>query len=229
MKLAIIGRGPWGNVYAKTLKRLDIRFEQAGRDWRDMPDCDGYIIASKSETHCEIATELIERGKPVLIEKPVCMASTDAIDLLRTGKKHGAIAFAGHTRLHDPNWRLFRDGLGPQIKRMVAKAGRKNGRDPWWDWGPHLVSLYLDILNNGHKIAYCDMQAYSHDTPFFIECDGVVYRDIPEDTRPLDNLVKAFVSAIKRGKPDYRGLEEAYRVTSIVESSIQNIEEIHGS
>lgn len=191
--LGIIGRN-WGGAYARTCDKLGIEYWIAGREWDK--EADGVIIASPAETHYGIARHLLARGVPVLIEKPVTMDPDEAEELASMG----GIAFAGHTRLYSPRWRAFRATL-PPVNSVECVAGGTE-RDPWWDWGPHLVAMCLDI---GFDPARARISVGGACRPLSFVVNGVHrWEDQRGDTKPLEVLVGEFQAAIQRGVPDNR-------------------------
>ena len=151
LRLGLVGRGYWGNTYAKVLEGLGIEFWQAGRDWTDKPRPDGLIIASKTASHYAVAREALCMGLPVLIEKPACLRTKEVMDL----QKLGGIAFVGHTRLYDPTWRAFKREIGVP-KTVEAFAGGVNVTNPeahlnWWH---HLVPMCLDLAFDPEKAVF---------------------------------------------------------------------------
>jgi hypothetical protein len=207
--LGIVGRGYWGNTYASVLKSLDISFWQAGRDWKKYPIPDGLIIASSSDSHYEVAKEALAREIPVLIEKPVCMKSSQAEVLIAMG----GIAFAGHTRLYAPEWQAFKDRVGVP-KHVSAFAGGVNASnpDPLLNWWVHLAAMCHDLGFHPDKASF---SVTTEKRPLKFIADGEVF----EDGKPgaLANLVGEFVKAIESGVPDNRGLQLGLKTLQYVE------------
>lgn len=219
MMIGLIGRGPHGNRYAETLDRMGVYFWQAGRDWDEKPEADAYIIASAAYSHYSLAKQLIAINKPVLIEKPVCMSTTDALSLLKLAKHLDGIVFCGHTRLYSPAWKLFKAMLHSPVHHLEAIAGGGAKIDPWWDWGPHLMAMYLDLQDSGVKIRTANIEAAAKKTPLSFDCDGAIFMDSDTDPMPMECLLTQFLAAIKKGPPDIRDLGLAYRVTALLEST----------
>src|SRR3990167_1847268 len=121
MKLGLIGKGNWGNVYAKTLTEMGIEFHQMGRDW-DSKGVDGIIIASNAWSHFMIAKGLILGRMPCLIEKPITLNIKRAVRLLEWAEDHDkSIVYTGYTRLYSPAWNEFKQTL-PEVVKIEAQA-----------------------------------------------------------------------------------------------------------
>ena len=204
MKLAVVGRGRWGGVYGRTLEKLGIDYE-IGRTWRG---CDGVIVASPPETHYELAREILTAGYPLVLEKPITTDPSQAWELV----KLGGIAFAGHTRLYSPSWRKFKASLST-VESVDCVVGG-TARDPWWDWGPHLVAMCLDLGFDPRKARIACMSA---SVPLSFRVNGDrEWRDAITDPMPLEVLINEFVAAIERGEPDNDGLKLGARVVEFL-------------
>lgn len=152
------------------------------------------IIATPAETHYRIARTALGRRIPVLVEKPVCLSSTEAHKLVGLG----GIAFAGHTRLYSPAWMAFKAKVG-KASHVEAWAGGTE-RDPWWDWGPHLVAMSFDL---GCKPV---IHVTQEKQPLRLVADGHEFTDVADN--PLEVLLSEFCAAIALGKPDNRLMPE---------------------
>lgn len=220
MRLGIIGRGPWGDTYARTLRGMGIDYWQAGRDYEDTtPRPDGAIVASAPDSHRQVAEKMMFLGVPVLVEKPVTINAMAGREFLRSSKKRGAIVFTGHTRLYSPAWREFkRQALEEGVASVYAVAGGACKLDPWWDWGPHLVAMCLDL---GFDPADATLITTRDEVPLHFDVNGgsLCFGDVPTTPTPLEVLISEFVAAIEAGKPDIRGLELGVKVVEYLEEA----------
>lgn len=114
MKISVLGGGAMGANHARVLKEMghldfivepneQMRDALASRfgfdkvvDNVDKTDSAGYVIATPSSTHGTVAYELLQRGKDILIEKPVCTTVEQAL-LLRPFARDVLIGKAGLT------------------------------------------------------------------------------------------------------------------------------------
>ncbi len=55
--------------------------------WGEWPDADAYAVTTATDTHADLLEQLVPRGKPLLIEKPLAMtlAETDALIAMAQG------------------------------------------------------------------------------------------------------------------------------------------------
>ena len=213
MILGVIGRGYWGDTYARTIGDMGISCWQIGRG--EIPPADGVIIATPAATHYSIAFNLIEHGVPVIIEKPVCLNTWDVQNLLFVSDLCDGIVFAGHTRLYSPLWRAYKANMPKGARKAVCEAGGPCKIDPWWDWGSHLVAMCIDL---GLDPAECEYHISSDRRPIKITVGDHVYVDKPSVPMPLEVLISEFVNAIAIGTPDVEGLRLGAKVVEMLES-----------
>lgn len=213
MILGVIGKGYWGDTYARTIGDMGISCWQIGRG--EIPPADGVIIATPAATHYSIAFNLIEHGVPVIIEKPVCLNTWDVQNLLFVSDLCDGIVFTGHTRLYSPLWRAYKANMPKGARKAVCEAGGPCKLDPWWDWGSHLVAMCIDL---GLDPAECEYHISSDRRPIKITVGDHVYVDKPSVPMPLEVLISEFVNAIAIGTPDVEGLRLAAKVVEMLES-----------
>ena len=218
MKLGLIGRGKWGQVYAKTLSEMGIEFKQTGRDW-DSKGVDGVIIASKAESHFMIAKSLINARMPCLIEKPITFSFKRSERLLEWAEEYDkSIVFVSHTRLYSNAWREFKDSL-PLIHSVEMQFGRKCKIDSKLDCGPHLISMCLDL---GYDPLDAKITIKDYDLPLKVIVNGeFVFDDPPTYPTPLTVLIKEFVTAIEKGEQNIEGLKLGVKVMEYVEHGLE--------
>lgn len=157
--LALIGKGKWGKNYIRTIAdlsncRLPTEYIKT-TDYKDLfshRDIDGVIIATPSSTHHQIAKDFLERGFNILVEKPLTTNYQDSLNLKRIADKNNNIVMTGHIFVYHP--------AIVQIKKLLKKVGNikyiicegmdsgpiRNDVSSLWDWGPHDISIVLDLL-----------------------------------------------------------------------------------
>lgn len=173
LRLGLIGAGPWGRNYIRTIDGLDgvTLFRLASRnpespglagpgceissDWRALikaGDLDGVIVAAPPALHAEMTLAAVDRGLPVLVEKPLTLDIGEAEAVLDRARSKGAIVLVDHIHLYSAAWKaLKREGirLGP-IRTIAAKAGRWGVFRPdtpvLWDWGSHYAAMCINLL-----------------------------------------------------------------------------------
>ncbi|OGG58887.1 hypothetical protein A2765_00715 [Candidatus Kaiserbacteria bacterium RIFCSPHIGHO2_01_FULL_56_24] len=153
-RLALFGHGRWGKNILRTLEGFpDVSVTLVGRGETAPSDIDGAIIATPISTHMALALPLIERGTPLLIEKPLTDSADDADRLLAAAEKSDSLVQVGHIHLHNPAFLKAREllpSLGPI--RYASFEGMNNGpfrpdASVLWDWLPHPLSMALRLFD----------------------------------------------------------------------------------
>jgi predicted dehydrogenase len=76
---------------------------QAFADYRELFDVvDAVTVAVPTELHHAIALPFLERGIPVLVEKPITRTVAEADALIAAANRSGATLAVGHTERHNP-------------------------------------------------------------------------------------------------------------------------------
>jgi len=97
--VAYIDPAPQALAQAETWKCL--HFTSVTAMLKDVKP-DGAIIATPNHTHVPIATELIQAGVAVLVEKPVAVTVDEGLRLLQVVKQYDGKAMVGHHRRFNP-------------------------------------------------------------------------------------------------------------------------------
>ena len=212
MKLGIVGRGPWGDVYARNLWAMGVDFWQAGRDY-GLRSADGVIVACAPHAHFAVARDFITQGIPVLIEKPVCLSSQDARDLLAVAEERRVSVMVSHTRLYSPAWRDFKaQALAAGVRRVYAEAGGPCKLSPLWDWGPHLAAMGFDLGVRPKIYTTADPR------PLLVVVNGrLFFNDPPTVPTPLAAMLTEFMALIATQEHRLDDLRLGLRVVEFLE------------
>jgi len=173
IRLGLIGAGPWGRNYIKTIKglggvtlsRLASRNPQSAglvdgdcrvsEDWHDLIDAgdlDGVIIATPPQHHAKMTLAAIDAGIAVLVEKPMTFSTTEAEAVLNAATAKNAIVRVNHIHLYSAAWQaLKREAacLGPLTAISTVAGGPgpdRIGVPVLWDWGSHDVAMCIDLI-----------------------------------------------------------------------------------
>ncbi len=137
---------------------------------------DAYIVATPPNTHYNIANRIIDKKKPVLVEKPLTLNLDEAISLNNKAKKNKVNLMVGHLLLFHPAFRkikqLIKDRMVGDIQyiysnRLNLGSFRKD-ENVLWSFAPHDISLFnyffedypSSVTSNGVDI----LQKQVHDT-----------------------------------------------------------------
>ena len=112
LRVAVVGAGSFGRHHVRVVKELpdveltavvDPNIEGAHKNLDDVIDqIDAAIVATPTNTHEAIATQLLESGIDVLVEKPIAESSQAAERLGLLAQKNGRILQAGHLERFNP-------------------------------------------------------------------------------------------------------------------------------
>jgi len=180
MKLAIgvIGCGHWGPNHIRVFSELErsqvlacadtnparlerirhrfprVRTETDYRSLLDDPAIHAVVIATPTGTHARLATEALQAGKHVLLEKPMCATAEEAAALAVLAKNSGVVLMIGHVF-------LFNSGINKLSEIIAAgELGRIHYLDAvrtnlgpvrgdvnaLFDLGTHDISIFNYLL-----------------------------------------------------------------------------------
>lgn len=176
-KLGIIGLGRWAEKYCQTLSLFpQIKLVAAMRRGKGRPDflpeetvlyrhspdlfapkaakmysehkLDGVIIAT--DRPFDFTCESLKMGIPTLAEKPLLLNNSEYIWLVSAALKGKLLV--DYIHLFSPAYQRLKEIVGnKQITRIYSQgynAGPTRDRfSPLFDYGPHCLSLILDLLN----------------------------------------------------------------------------------
>jgi len=123
LRVGVVGVGSLGQHHARILSTLDgvrlagvvdINRERADAvalatgswasyDFHDLFDrVDAVTLAVPTALHRDLAVEFLDRGTPVLVEKPMAASIAEADDILAAAARSGAVLAVGHTERYNP-------------------------------------------------------------------------------------------------------------------------------
>ena len=252
INLALIGVGKWGKNYLSTVENIpdcQIKYTRT-RDYQDLlskNDIDGVIIATPGSTHFEIASQFLSKGFNLLIEKPLTTNLEEAEKLLTIWQDKKPKVLVGITYLYHPLYQQLKNKISEvvEIKSLNFEGLSSPIRDDipvLWDWGPHAVSLFLDLVKS--PVSKVNGEGQKDKASLSIEFENGVKAfakfswTYPEKARklkvvgtnktvavdfsqpatvsPLTVEVKEFVNAIKNNAPITSDLEFGVKVTRIL-------------
>ena len=171
IKLCVVGGGNWGKNHIRTLYEFGCLggiVDTSHMILEDLKtlyeDCiflsnleesfeenfDGYIVATPPKTHFELAKKIIERKKPLLVEKPLTLNLKDSIKLNDLAKNNNVNLMVGHLLLFHPAFlkikKIIREDRLGEIQyiysnRLNLGSFRKD-ENVLWSFAPHDISLF---------------------------------------------------------------------------------------
>lgn len=169
--LALIGVGRWGKNYIKTIEKIPgvhVKYLCAKStkslnpfpdtfvkttDYRRLAaygDIDGIIIATPASTHYKMERYFLEKGRNILVEKPLATNYHDARKLKAVSKK--SICMVGHIYLYHPAiikvLQLMKSFHTIDYIDIVSCdwGPIRANVDALWDWATHDVSTSIFLL-----------------------------------------------------------------------------------
>lgn len=159
MRVAVIGAGTMGGTHARLLGSMEgvdevlvvdadparasaVAADVSGRAvslGAALEAADAIVVATPPSLHAEAVEAAIDRGRPVLCEKPLTEDLASSVKLARRAEAAGAHVEMGFQRRHDPGFVAGRqavvDGTAGRIQllRLTAFDPRVQER-PWSEW-----------------------------------------------------------------------------------------------
>ncbi|MFO0576626.1 MAG: Gfo/Idh/MocA family oxidoreductase [Polyangia bacterium] len=182
VRVAVVGAGSWGINHVRSFARLpgcelvavcdpdpknraraanlapgaalSDRYE-ALLDGHGGPGFDAVVLATPAVLHAEQAIQALERGKHVLVEKPMALTARDAERVYKAAEAAGRVFMVGHLMLYHAAVQRLRDmivaGDVGQVYYLYAlrvNLGRlRQDENAMWSLAPHDVSVILYLLD----------------------------------------------------------------------------------
>ena len=172
-KICVVGGGRWGQNHIRTMHELgnlggivesnparlkELLEKYPVKGFNDVGEAlkenfDGFTIAVPAPLHFEIAKQIIESGKPVMVEKPLTLSSESSKELVELAKKHNVQLMVGHVLLFHPAIKKIKEVIdaGKIGELYYIYSNRLNlgtvrtEENVFWSFAPHDVSV-LDYL-----------------------------------------------------------------------------------
>jgi predicted dehydrogenase len=173
LRLAVIGVGHLGRHHARILSTMEgvtlsavvdtlperaaeiasVSNTRALTDYRDLiGEVDALVVAVPTELHAEVAVPFLDKGTPVLVEKPMSRSLADADRMLAAARASGAMIAVGHTERHNPAvavaLRLVSAPRFIEVHRLSAFPDRSLDIDVVFDLMIHDLDVILAIVKS---------------------------------------------------------------------------------
>jgi len=173
LRVAAIGVGHLGRHHARILATLpgailvgvvDVKPDRAAEiaaahgsrpftDYRDLfGQVDAVSIAVPTETHVEVASAFLDRGIPVLVEKPLARSVEDADLMIAQAASRGVVLAVGHTERFNPAVAaaapLLQNPRFIEVHRLGTFPERSLDIDVVFDLMIHDLDVVLSIVRS---------------------------------------------------------------------------------
>lgn len=132
-------------------------------------EIDAVVLATPVSCHYWQAKAALERGKHVMVEKPMCATTAEADDLIAIAESKGLTLMADHTFLFHPAvlklGELVHSGALGKISYFDSQRINLGLFQPdvnvLWDLAPHDLSI-IDYLFGGEEPLHIEASGYCH-------------------------------------------------------------------
>lgn len=117
--------------YNKDGKLDNVRFYPSHKELLDNEELDGVSICTYNMTHAECAIYALNKGVNVLLEKPMCVTTEEAVEIMKAEKASGKILTIGFQPRGDENMKMVKkivqSGVLGDIYYIQTGGGRRRG------------------------------------------------------------------------------------------------------
>ena len=186
----------------KAVKKFDARIFKTGEELIEKADVDAIDICLPTYLHSIHAIKAMEKGRAVFIEKPVCINSKQAKELLDARKKTGANVMVGQCL------RLFPEYVWLKETKESGKYGelrsailRRVSPSPTWTW--------QNWMHNPELSGTVATDLHIHDADIIRYILGEPDRLVSEASRDDDGVIQQIFTIYGYKGPDRLVMAEA--------------------
>ena len=125
-------------------------------------------LVTPHDTHAPLAIQALNAGKSVICEKPMCLTTSEATEMIAAARANGVMLSVYHNRRHDGDFQALKEAIVE--KKLIGdvfsiQAGFADYGHPghWWrsdkavsggafyDWGAHFLDWILNLMP-GRKV-----------------------------------------------------------------------------
>ena len=190
-KIAVVGAGYWGRNVVRCFDQLGSlaaicesdteRHQSLISQYPDcaihssmtdaLANCSAVAIATPAETHGKLVRQALLQDKDVLVEKPLCLSSSEGEQLVALAQERGRILMVGHLLWYHPAVlklkELIEAGEMGRIEYIYSNRlnlGKiRREEDILWSFAPHDISVILGLLNEMPDSVQCQGGNYLHE------------------------------------------------------------------
>ncbi|HEX2516109.1 MAG TPA: Gfo/Idh/MocA family oxidoreductase [Chloroflexota bacterium] len=132
------------------------------------PEVNAVVIATPAELHFQMASQALEAGKHVFVEKPLATSSAQCRELGALAQSRGLTLMVGHTFLHNDALRWVKQkadagDLGDVLylySRRLNLGQVRQDINVVWNLAPHDVSIMLYLAGERPRRVACYGQCF---------------------------------------------------------------------
>jgi predicted dehydrogenase len=192
IRIAVIGCGYWGpnlirnfhntpgcelkaisDVSPQRLDHVGRQYPQARKtaDYREIladPEIDAVAVATPVSTHYPLGRAVLEAGKHLFVEKPMCASADDCRRLNELAARQGRLIMVGHTFLFTPAVRKIRElmqsgDLGEVYYVNIARVNLglfQPDINVVWDLAPHDIAMLNHLFGDSPRVVSATGRSY---------------------------------------------------------------------
>lgn len=174
-RICVVGAGRWGKNHVRTLGELgnlggvvETSEPERARLAEQFPhvpiftrieetfahNFDGYTVATPAETHFNVASRIIDFGKPLLVEKPLALTAREARQLKQRADERGVSLMVGHLLLFHPAILKIKEWIDAgKIGRLqyiysnrLNLGAVRSEENILWSFAPHDISIFQFLI-----------------------------------------------------------------------------------
>jgi predicted dehydrogenase len=166
----------------------------------DQAELDAVAIATPVATHFPLAAHALRRGKHVLVEKPLCLRSSEAGELVALAERGGLALLVDHVYVFHPAVQMLRElkasgkiGTVSYFDSLRVNLGLfQPDVNVLWDLGPHDFAI-MDFLL-GEEPVRVEATGYYHVNPGLPD---IAYVTAHYASRMIAHLNLSWMSPVK--------------------------------
>ena len=112
----------------------NVRLYQNHKAMIDAEELDAVCVCTYNVTHAECTIYALEHGINVMLEKPMCVTTEEAVDIMRAEKKSGKLLSIGFQPRMDANMQMIKkiveSGELGRVYYIQTGGGRRRGIPP---------------------------------------------------------------------------------------------------
>ncbi len=128
---------------------------------------DGVIIAAPAQKHTFLGRQILKKGIPCLIEKPLTTNVSEAKDLFQTAEENNTFVLPGYIEHYNPTYQALKRAIALPFRTVKAYRvdnfeKRKYDADIILELMIHDISIILDLMPRRHSVLSAQMMKKNH-------------------------------------------------------------------